>query len=295
MANPEQNFVSAALQWLRLGFSIVPIRAGEKRAASAWQAWQREPMSAARAQQEFSAANIGGVALVCGAVSNLTVLDFDGDTGALALEALEPLIPPSTPRVGTGGGGTHLYFAHSGEGVHVWHWNASRAGEVRGEGGYVLAPPSMHPSGVSYQWLEGFKPLEPMPAVLRGAILPKPVSQVAPIIATSQGQHQHTGRVWLERALARVGAHGRNHSGLWLACQLRDDQLTKTQAQSVLLEFAQTVRELGAHVYSDREALASLEQAYRRPARVAAVNIARRNHSSDSFKTRMGSRFGGAS
>ncbi len=291
------DLLPAALEWLRFGFSVVPIRAGEKRAASAWQAWQREPMSEVRAQREFSAPNIGGVALVCGALSNLTVLDFDGDAGALALEVLEPLIPLGTPRVGTGGGGTHLYFAHSGEGVHVWHWNRARAGEVRGEGGYVLAPPSMHPSGVSYQWLEEFKPLEPMPAVLKAAILPKPVSQVVPIVAASQAHHQHTGRIWLERALARVGAHGRNHSGLWLACQLRDDQLTKTQAQSVLLEFAQTVRELGAHVYSDREALASLEQAYRRPARVAAVSVAPRTggRSSDSFKARMGSRFGGSS
>ena len=156
----------AGLEYLVRGFSIVPIRAGEKRAAGRWQRWQSERMTKQQTEREFSSAYVGGIALVCGTLSGLTVLDFDGDTGAAALVALEPLIPSNTPRVGTGGGGVHLYFSHGGERVTVWNWQGSRAGELRGEGGYVLAPPSIHPSGIPYQWLEPLSTLTPLPDLL---------------------------------------------------------------------------------------------------------------------------------
>jgi Bifunctional DNA primase/polymerase, N-terminal len=259
-------------------------------------------MSQAQAEVAFNAPNIGGVALVCGALSNLTVLDFDGDTGAAALEALEPLIPQGTPRVGTGGGGIHLYFAHNLERLQVWHYQGARAGEVRGEGGYVLAPPSGHPSGISYQWLEELRELQPMPETLRAAILPAPVT-VQPVLETSS-QVNNNGRIWLDRALARVPAYGRNNSGLWLACQLRDDRIPQGEAQTLLLEFAHLVSKQGAHVYTEREALASLRQAYQRGARGSAVNTSPPSSpnphrvkgatSSPSFNERMRSRFGGA-
>jgi Bifunctional DNA primase/polymerase, N-terminal len=297
MLNP---LVPAALQWLRLGYSVVPIRTGEKRASSHWQGWQHTRMTEAQAIRAFNAPNIGGVALVCGALSNLTVLDFDGDTGAEALEVLEPLIPHGTPRVGTGGGGIHLYFAHNLERLQVWHYQGARAGEIRGEGGYVLAPPSGHPSGIAYQWLEELRALQPMPEALRAAILPTPVT-VQPMLETSS-QFNNNGRIWLDRALARVPAYGRNNSGLWLACQLRDDRIPQETAQGLLLEFAALVSKQGAHVYTEREALASLQQAYRRNARGAAVNASRPSSlhrgkgatSSPSFNERMRSRFGGA-
>jgi hypothetical protein len=292
------DLTQAALDWLRLGYSVVPIRAGEKRASSHWQSWQHTRMTEAQAQRAFNAPNIGGVALVCGALSNLTVLDFDGDTGAEALEALEPLIPHGTPRVGTGGGGIHLYFAHHLERLQVWHFCGARAGEIRGEGGYVLAPPSGHPSGIAYQWLEELRMPQPMPEALLAAILPAPVT-AQPVLEPSS-QFNNNGRIWLDRALARIPAYGRNNSGLWLACQLRDDRIPQESAQGLLLEFAALVKGQGAHVYTEREALASLQQAYRRNARRSAVNLSRSSrphgvqNSSLSFQTRMRLRFGGA-
>ena len=77
-------------------------------------------------------------------------LDVDGDDGVRALGEAIPLDGPTIdgPTVTTGKG-AHVYLAVTGIG--------NRAGLVphvdfRGRGGYVVAPPSIHPSGARYSW-----------------------------------------------------------------------------------------------------------------------------------------------
>jgi hypothetical protein len=84
------------------------------------------------------------VGVATGAVSGIIVLDVDGDDGEASLAALErehgPL--PATATVLTGKG-RHLYFSHPG--VLVPNRVRVAAGlDVRGDGGYVVAPPSPH-------------------------------------------------------------------------------------------------------------------------------------------------------
>jgi hypothetical protein len=55
--------------------------------------------------------------------------------------------------VRTGAGGWHLFFTHPGESVR--NSAGTRLGpgiDIRGDGGYVIAPPSRHESGHSYRW-----------------------------------------------------------------------------------------------------------------------------------------------
>lgn len=86
----------------------------------------------------------------------LAVIDIDPQHGGEdsfegLLRSLGPL--PDTCEVLTGGGGRHLYLAVP-EGVSV-RCSAGQLGpgvDVRGEGGYVVAPPSGHVSGRSYEW-----------------------------------------------------------------------------------------------------------------------------------------------
>lgn len=88
------------------------------------------------------------------------VLDVDGPEGEATLSALVavhgPL--PLTPEQTTGKG-RHLFFH-----VDVETRNTSRrlgAGlDTRGDGGYVIAAPSVHPNGRRYAWVEGRKPSE---------------------------------------------------------------------------------------------------------------------------------------
>src|SRR5262249_21913431 len=90
-------------------------------------------------------ANVG---IRTGVESALVVLDVDGAPGRQALGDLvadHPLCEASWAR--TGGGGWHAYFAHPGSAVPS---SAGRLGvrlDVRGEGGYVVAPPSRHWTG----------------------------------------------------------------------------------------------------------------------------------------------------
>jgi hypothetical protein len=59
---------------------------------------------------------------------------------------------PDVPTVVTGGGGWHLYFAHPGGMIRNDAGRRLGAGvDVRGDGGYVIAPPSLHASGGRYE------------------------------------------------------------------------------------------------------------------------------------------------
>lgn len=113
-------------------------------------------------------ANIG---IRTGAESNLVVLDVDVKTGGPA--SLAALIAehgplPVTPTVRTGSGGTHYYFAHPQGGMTVANRQNMRPGlDLRGDGGYVVAPPSNHAAGTDYGFEVGKAPhevgLAPMP------------------------------------------------------------------------------------------------------------------------------------
>ncbi len=107
---------------------------------------------------EWPTANIG---LATG--GGLLIVDIDprngGKEALLALAARYAELP-ATPMVATGGGGWHLYFAVAGP-------VACKNGLVRGidvkaDGGYVVAPSSVHASGEPYAWVRG-KSLDDLP------------------------------------------------------------------------------------------------------------------------------------
>ena len=94
------------------------------------------------------------VCIATGSTSGIVVLDVDPrHGGAESLETLErehgPL--PKTPTVLTGGGGLHHYFAHPGKRVPN-KVSVFPGIDIRGDGGFVVAPPSRHVSGKEYSW-----------------------------------------------------------------------------------------------------------------------------------------------
>jgi hypothetical protein len=88
------------------------------------------------------------------------VIDVDlrhgGDEGLEELER-EHSRMPRTVECRTGGGGRHLYFAHPG-GLIRNKVGLAPGVDLRGDGGYVVAPPSVHSSGARYAWIEGCDP-----------------------------------------------------------------------------------------------------------------------------------------
>ena len=113
--------------------------------------------------------------------SGVIVLDADGPEGVASLQALGLLAWDGSggPWVArTGSGGLHVWLATNGHGA-VPNRNRVLPGlDVRGEGGYVVAPPSVHVSGRVYEWLT---PPERMP-------LAEVPSQVLLLVAGPNGQ-----------------------------------------------------------------------------------------------------------
>lgn len=84
----------------------------------------------------------------------LLVIDIDPRHGG-SLEVLDDLFPclPQTATVRTGGGGWHLYYSYD-PGITLGNTAGKLADgiDTRADGGYVVAPPSLHASGHSYAW-----------------------------------------------------------------------------------------------------------------------------------------------
>ena len=151
------SMYDAAIEYAKKGFAVFPLkyrdkvpltRNGCKDATTdaaqikAW--WQQHPN-----------ANIG---LATGAVSqNVFVidLDIDEDRGIDGYHSLEDWQRehgdfPETWTAITGRGGYHLYYRGNGK-------IKNSAGiidgvDIRGNGGYVVAPPSIHKNGRRYEW-----------------------------------------------------------------------------------------------------------------------------------------------
>jgi putative DNA primase/helicase len=99
-------------------------------------------------------ANIG---IATGVKSGVFVLDVDPKNGGF--ESLEQFIeevgaPLHTLAVKTGSGGRHFYFRYDpSRPISNSNSKLGPGLDIRGEGGYVVAPPSLHASGNRYEWI----------------------------------------------------------------------------------------------------------------------------------------------
>lgn len=149
-------FLDAAIEYASKGMAVFPLKPKEKKPLTAhgvkdattdfdtitkW--WKKNPN-----------ANIG---IACGQVSGgLLVIDLDeranGVSGFDSLHEWESEHGqlPDTARTITGKGGSHILF-------RVPHKENNRVDlldgvDVRSDGGYIVAPPSIHPNGNRYEW-----------------------------------------------------------------------------------------------------------------------------------------------
>jgi hypothetical protein len=84
--------------------------------------------------------------------AGLIALDFDDAASYARWAAAWPDVAQAAPTAGTARG-AHVYLVGPAGQRTVKLENY--AGEVKGAGGYVLLPPSLHPSGAVYRWLHG--------------------------------------------------------------------------------------------------------------------------------------------
>jgi hypothetical protein len=170
MSDYKDKLLLWAEHYTRHGLRLLPLPHGDKRPVM--EAWP------GRASKEYDVVaswikngyprrvggsdifQTGGLGIATGQGSGVIVLDVDGEAGKSTLRELIKQYGeiPRTPIQKTPGGGYHVFFKS-------WGPCKNRAGmldkeglkglDVRGDGGQVVACPSLHPNGKAYEWFQG--------------------------------------------------------------------------------------------------------------------------------------------
>lgn len=167
---------------LRHHWSVIPLHPRDKRPALAsWRAYQNTHADPAEVERWAARGNNAGI--VTGAISGLLVLDLDNATAIAEVErrGLPKTVTASTAK------GQHHYFAHPGGNVK------NRVGilpgiDIRADGGFVVAPGSIHPSGIRYQWMAS---PDDIPLTLPPAWLLDLLNMPCPVSPPSRPQAAH--------------------------------------------------------------------------------------------------------
>ena len=203
-----KELCDTALKFARDGFSIIPIRPGSKTPLLLWARYQRWPLSLQKISRIWQRGAYN-VAVLCAAGAapkfrRLVILDYD----CPELFARHSAFLPETWITETGRAGCR----------HVWLYApgpvASRkigALDVKGVGGYCMIPPSLHPSGERYRWLQRPKHIAEVGWELLERIGLQRPSQPDPQITTKawrilQGTRSARGRPYATRSEAEHAA-----------------------------------------------------------------------------------------
>jgi len=131
--------------------NLIPLIHGDKKPVREWKEYQQRKITKEEIDT-FFLRNTHNVGVVCGAISdNLYVIDFDTEEVFKRFFAkVDGLTVVKTGR------GYHVYFKaetpvktlkiHDSEGREI--------ATLKGEGSYVVAPPSLHPSGTPYEFVQ---------------------------------------------------------------------------------------------------------------------------------------------
>ncbi|MDQ6863798.1 MAG: bifunctional DNA primase/polymerase, partial [Thermoproteota archaeon] len=162
-----------ALEYQRLGFSVIPLIPKTKRAAISWERYQTIRPHEQEIRKWFEKAqNVNGVAIVTGKVSGLIELDIDDEAARAYFHDIVEKINDdeinlkikNTAKIKTGSGNLNYIFAISaadfvGEKIRTSTLWRGKQGHneitLKGDGGYAVAPPSEHPSGNQYELADG--------------------------------------------------------------------------------------------------------------------------------------------
>lgn len=165
-----------ALKYRRMGFSVIPIAPKGKEPLIPWKEFQQRKASEQEIRGWWKKWPLANVGIVTGKISAIAVVDLDGPEG---IHQAEVLGLTSSNRSVTGKG-FHLWYQHPG-GTVANSVRSYPGVDIRADGGFVLAPPSIHPNGKRYRWLKPVISVEmlPMfPAAVFAANVPKTVQDV---------------------------------------------------------------------------------------------------------------------
>lgn len=150
----SSDILNAALEYVDMGFSVIPVRRNNKRPYIKWEEFQRRHPTREEVEawwEQFPDAN---VAIICGSISGIVAIDGDGEEGRAWIENESP---KTSVYAKTGGGGLHGFYRSGVEiinNITLFTFEREHSEvRVKGEGSYVVASPSIHESGRKYEWI----------------------------------------------------------------------------------------------------------------------------------------------
>lgn len=241
---PEQSLAEIATGYASIGWPIFPIKAGEKVPLTV-RGFKDATTDADRIKTWWERWPNAGIGLATGEPSGVMVLDIDPRNGGN--ESLETILAkhgplPETAECITGGGGRHVYFLHV---------PGTRCGKVadgidrKADGGYVVLPCSLHPSGNTYEWEQSSTPelvgIADAPAWLVAGSQPKPAGTGnltqykldinTPVVAS---ENINRAKAYIAACPDAVSGEGGHNATLHAACMCYEFGLNDAEAYSVM-------------------------------------------------------------
>lgn len=148
-AHADRECLNATMEYLERGFSVIPVARATKRPFFSWAEYQArhpEPDELEAWWKRFPEAN---VAIICGKISGIYCVDGDGEEGQnwIAENLIPTTVYSKTAR------GIHAIYRIPAHSVIRNRVRLAPQVDIRGEGGYFVAPPSVHATGHKYQWI----------------------------------------------------------------------------------------------------------------------------------------------
>lgn len=295
--------LAAALRYASLGWPVFPLHTPTSsgcscasaqcgsigkhpRTSDGFKSATTEEARIRRWWRTWPSANIG---IATGARSAFFVVDVDPDKGGDAaiaqLMSKHGALPPTVEAL-TGSGGRHILFRHPGQTVPNSTRKLGPGLDVRGDGGYIVAAPSLHKAGTTYEWQPGCAPgqheLAAAPEWLLELLRPSasaPKVSAAP--ASSADNAYRRAQAYITRMPEAISGD-RGHDSLWKVtlALVRGFRLSESEALALLSndynprcsppwaekELLHKVRDAAAHSQLPYGYLLDAERAAARPA-----------------------------
>lgn len=200
--------MQAALEYESKGFSVIPLKPKDKiPLVPSWIQYQTERADREQIGEWWRTWKDANIGILTGSISGgIYVIDTDSPEAASDLKP--SLGDMSNVGVVSTGKGFHLYYSHADSAL------PNKTGikphiDFRGDGGYVVAPPSVHASGKHYEWaipINGH--LRELPESFLGLMNGGPAPAIKPKFDTAG-------------ALAGIAEGQRDEGVFKLACKLR--------------------------------------------------------------------------
>ena len=143
--------LDAVRSYAKRGWQVFPLIPKAKEPAT-WRGFYDATSNPAKLDRWFARGHPYNIGIRTGIASGIFVVDIDGDVGAASLDVLQKQHGPLPPTL----------ISRTGNGFHYWFTTATEIPcsqsriaphiDVKADGGYVVAPPSIHPDGPRYRW-----------------------------------------------------------------------------------------------------------------------------------------------